>query len=167
VIFMGKIAILYERILSTMALISGIMVGFMMLAVSYSVIMRRLFNNPSAWVMEVTTYLLLYIAFLGAPWLLRHGGHVNIDLLLNRLSPGKQTVINIITLSMGFVISMLLFLYGFEVTLDHFQRNVEIMSILSTPKYLLLAVIPLGTLFLVFEFARQTVLAVRRLKSTI
>jgi len=68
---------------------------------------------------------------------------------------------------MGFVISMLLFLYGFEVTLDHFQRNVEIMSILSTPKYLLLAVIPLGTLFLVFEFARQTVLAVRRLKSTI
>lgn len=166
-IFMGKIAILYDRILSIMAVISGVMVGFMMLAVSYSVIMRYFFNSPSAWVMEITTYLLLYIAFLGAPWLLRHGGHVNVDLLLNRLSPGKQGVINIFTLSLGFVISLLLFKYGFEVTLDHYMRKVEIMSILATPKYLLLASIPIGSLFLILEFARQTVLQVRRLKSTI
>lgn len=166
-IFMGKIAILYDRILSMMAVISGIMIGFMMLSVSFLVIMRYFFNSPNAWVMEVTTYLLLYIAFLGAPWLLRHGGHVNIDLLLNKLSPGKQAVLNIITLSIGFVISILLFKYGFEVTLDHYQRKVEIMSILATPKYLLLASIPIGSLFLVFEFARQTVLMVRKLKSTI
>lgn len=153
----------YKIITDVMAVIAGLLLIGIMLAITYSVIMRAFFDKPVPWVMEITTYGLLYITFLGAPWLLRHDGHVKVDLLINRVSQYSQTFFEIITSTIGLVVSGAVFWFGLQVTLDNFSRNIVVINMLATPKYILLAVIPLGGFFLLVEFTQRIIGRIRSL----
>ena len=51
---------------------------------------------------EIWEYSLLYITLLGAAWLLRKEGHVNMDIFYNRLSPRKRAILDVLTASFFF-----------------------------------------------------------------
>jgi TRAP-type C4-dicarboxylate transport system permease small subunit len=135
-----------------MATVAAALVLFMMLAISYSVLMRYLFYRPIAWVVEVSSYLMLYITFLGTAWLLRHDGHVEIDLFTSRLSPRQKALFKSITSVGGFLVGLILTWKGWAVTIDYFRRGVTVMGILNTPQFLLMAIIPAGGFLLMVEF---------------
>ena len=48
--------------------------------------MRYFLNRPLVWVLELTEYALLWVTFLGAAWLLRQGGHVQVDVIVDFMS---------------------------------------------------------------------------------
>ena len=48
-----------------MAWVAATCILFMMLAICYSVILRYFWNKPVPWIVEVSSYLMLYITFLG------------------------------------------------------------------------------------------------------
>ncbi|GAH24314.1 unnamed protein product, partial [marine sediment metagenome] len=62
---------------------------------------RNLFNYSIRWVLEISEVSLLFITFMGAAWLLRREGHVSLDLLVPRLKPKTQTIINVTTSIVG------------------------------------------------------------------
>jgi len=155
---------LINKIEDVMAGIAVAMLVIMTFAIAYSVVMRYFFKMPVPWILEITTYFLLYTTFLGAPWLLRENGHVGVDLLLNALSKKKQSWFNIFTSLIGVIVSIVLVFFGMEVTIDHFQRQILVVNILSTPKYLMLGVIPLSGLFLFVEFFQKAFDHVNMLK---
>jgi TRAP-type C4-dicarboxylate transport system permease small subunit len=135
-----------------MAGIGAIMVIFMMMAISYSVMMRYLFNRPIAWIVEISSYLMLYITFLGTAWLLRRDGHVEIDLFTSHLKPKQRAVLKSVTSVGGAVVGFILAWKGALITVDYFKRGVMAMDILNTPQYLLMAIIPVGGFLLMIEF---------------
>jgi len=96
----GKLHRFLDLLNSVMAGIAATMVIFMMLAISYSVMMRYLFNRPIAWIVEISSYLMLYITFLGTAWLLRRDGHVEIDLFTMMMKPRTKAKLKAI-LSIG------------------------------------------------------------------
>lgn len=140
-----------------MAGIGAAMVIFMMLAISYSVVMRYLLNKPVAWIVEISSYLMLYITFLGTAWLLRHDGHVEIDLFTSHLSPKKKAIFKAMTSLGGVVVGFILAWKGALVTIDYFKRGVTVMGILNTPQFLLMAIIPVGGFLLMVEFIQKIV----------
>ncbi|MHB9150006.1 MAG: TRAP transporter small permease [Thermoleophilia bacterium] len=144
-----------DLITTGMAWLAGILVLLLMVAIVYSVATRYLFNQPQPAVLEMSGYVLLYITFLGAPWLLHNEGHVRIDLLTNSLGPRSTRWFEVVTALAGAVVSSLLLWKGAEVTLDYYQREIRVMNILDTPQYLLLCAIPIGSFFLVIEFLRH------------
>jgi len=148
----GKLDRLLEIVNSVMAGIGAFMVIFMMLAISYSVLMRYLWNRPVAWIVEVSSYLMLYITFLGAAWLLRRDGHVAIDLFTNHLSSKQMALFKSATSVAGALVGFILTWKGTLVTLDNFTRGVVTMGILNTPQFLLIAIIPIGGFLLMIEF---------------
>jgi TRAP-type C4-dicarboxylate transport system permease small subunit len=135
-----------------MAFLGAVMVLFMMLAISYSVISRFVWNKPVPWVVEVSSYLMLYITFLGVAWLQRKEGHVRIDLFTSRLSPSARAALDALTSLGGAAVGLILAWKGFFITLDYYSRGVTVIGILNTPQYLLMAVIPLGSALLALEF---------------
>jgi TRAP-type C4-dicarboxylate transport system permease small subunit len=135
-----------------MAGIAATMVIFMMLAISYSVMMRYLFNRPIAWIVEISSYLMLYITFLGTAWLLRREGHVEIDLFTGRLTPKQRAILRSVTSVGGTIVGFVLTWKGVLITIDYFGRGVMAMDILNTPQYLLMAIIPIGGFLLMIEF---------------
>ncbi len=148
----GKLDRVLDLLNGVMAGIAAAMVIFMMLAISYSVMMRYLFNRPIAWIVEISSYLMLYITFLGTAWLLRRDGHVEIDLFTTMMKPRTRTRLKAVTSIGGAVVGFVLCWKGSLVTIDYFKRGVMAMDILNTPQFLLMAIIPIGGFLLMVEF---------------
>ena len=147
---------IFDYIVSLCGTLVVVLLIFMMLAVSTEVVMRYFLNRPPIWVIEVTEYALLYITFLGAAWLLKREGHVKMDLVLNRLNPRTQTLVNIVTSVFGAIICLVLTWYGVKVTWDHFQLGSFLSTILRPPSFLIVAIIPVGSFLLFIQFLRRT-----------
>jgi TRAP-type C4-dicarboxylate transport system permease small subunit len=151
----SKLGRFLDRLNNTMAWIGAALVIFMMLAISYSVMTRYLLNKPVAWIVEISSYLMLYITFLGTAWLLRRDGHVEIDLFTSHLNPKKKAIFKAVTSLGGAAVGFILAWKGTLVTIDYFKRGVTVMGILNTPQFLLMAIIPVGGFLLMVEFVLQ------------
>lgn len=148
---------IYEKIIKLMSCVAGVLLLFLMLAISCAVFMRYIFSMPVPWITEVSSYILLFITFLGAPRLLMKDAHVRVDIVTKMLKGRKKIVLDGTTAALGAFTCLVIFYYGMWVTVDYCVRNVQLMNILTIPKYLLIAVIPLGSLFLTIEFTRRAI----------
>ena len=126
-----------------------------MLAVGAEVVMRYFFNRPLLWVVEVTGLTLLYITFLVAAWVLRREQHVKMDMVLSRLSPRTQAILNIITSTLSAVIFLAITWYGAWATWEHFKAGYYTSTTMEIPYVYVLIIIPIGSLLLFIQFLRR------------
>lgn len=147
-----KITRIFEHTNNLLAFIAGVIIIFTMAAVTYEVVMRYFLNRPTLWVVEVSGYSLLFITFLGAAWVLRRGGHVRIDLLINRLKPRNQVRLSIITSIMAAIICLVIAWYSGRVTWISFQTDYLSPTELRFPLFIILFIIPVGSFLLFIQF---------------
>lgn len=107
--------------------------------------------------LEVTEYILLYIPFLGAAFVLREGGHIRVDILINHFSQRTRKMLHILTSFVGGIVMLTYTYFGGQVTWDYFKRGVPALESLKTPLFLVLMVIPLGSFFFAVQFFREMV----------
>src|SRR6478735_1435561 len=74
---------------------------FMTAATVYDVLARYIFNNPTAWATEISTYALIGIIFLGAAYTHLTEGNVRVHLLLDRLIAENRRRCCLITAWLG------------------------------------------------------------------
>jgi len=139
-----------------LALMGSIIIILVMFGVDTGIFMRYFLNRPFYWIEEVCGYALLYITFLGAAWVLKRDGHVRMDLVLTRLSPRAQALVNTFTSVLGAMICCVITWYGAQSTWDYFQLDYSILSLLKPPQAPIMAVIPIGSLLLFLQFLRRT-----------
>ena len=151
----NKLNALLDVINRAMAWLAALAIIFMMLAISYAVTMRYVWNKPVPWIVEISSYLMLYITFLGTAWLQHKGGHVEVDLFTGRLHPRIRAGFKTITSLGGAVVGFVLAWNGALVTADYFQRDVIVIGILNTPQFLLMGIIPIGGFLVLVEFLLQ------------
>jgi TRAP-type C4-dicarboxylate transport system permease small subunit len=146
-----------ERIETLLAYTAGLLLLFMILGICYGIVLRYFFHRPPLWVTGVIEYILLYVTLLGAGWLLRRDGHVKVDIALNRFSARGQAILNTMTSIVGALCCGVLVWYGIRTILKLLVPGRIIMTpqIPEIPKFILIAVIPLGCLFLFVEFVRR------------
>jgi C4-dicarboxylate transporter DctQ subunit len=145
----SRIAEKGENILAGAAMM---VLGLIIFSVCLEIIMRYFFNRPLSWVVELTEYGLLYITFLGAAWLLRTGGHVRVDIIVNFMSERWKKRCAVFSSAVGLVVSLVLTVFGVVVTYDHLVRGIYKPTILEFPTGVVLAAVPLGSLFLSARF---------------
>jgi TRAP-type C4-dicarboxylate transport system permease small subunit len=89
---LARLSALYGRVLSGLALAGCGVLFAMMALICADVLLRNVRLVPGvygiSWANEVTEYMLYLITLLTAPWLLRQGQHIRIDILL-RVLPAK------------------------------------------------------------------------------
>ncbi len=142
----------FNRIVDSMETISCFLIMLMMLAVSADVVGRYFLNRPIRGVIEISEYEILWIAFLGAAWVLKKEGHVSMDFITYRLKTRTRKILSIITSVFGAIISLIVCWYGFAVFFKDFRAgtyevgNIKIMSAWVE------VIIPIGCLFLGIQF---------------
>lgn len=137
------------------AILAAVLVAFVTVAVLLEITMRYFLNRPQVWVLEIVEYCLLFITMLGAAWVLKREGHVKMDIVLDRLKPENQAMVNVITSIIGAVIFLVIAWYGALVTWDNFVRDFWIASELEPPRAPILAIIPIGSFLLFTQFLRR------------
>jgi TRAP-type C4-dicarboxylate transport system permease small subunit len=157
---------LFDKIINLLAVLAATIILFVTLAVCADIILRNFLHKPLVWVFETTEYLLLYMTFLGAAWVLKREGHVHVDILINKLSRKAQARFGVITSMIGIIICGAFVVYGSEVTWDYFARGVvSTKSLLGFPYAPVLMIIPIGSFFLLLQFVRRTYGYMRTLRA--
>ena len=144
-----------DTVINVFAVMAGIGVVFIMLAIGAEVFMRYFLNRPLIWVVEVTGLALLYVTFLVGAWVLKRERHVRIDIMLNRLSPATQAILNTATSIVCALIFLVVTGYGTLVTWEHFQAGYYTPTTMEIPYAYALVIIPVGSLLLFIQFLRR------------
>ncbi|MGB7241464.1 MAG: TRAP transporter small permease, partial [Sulfitobacter sp.] len=69
--------------------------------VCFEVLSRWLFNEPTVWVNEYASYLLIGITFLGLAYAQKEKGHIQVELILGWLSAQSRLKLQKVTLWIG------------------------------------------------------------------
>jgi len=158
-----RLSRLAERGENVLAVVASVVLFLIIAAVCLEIIMRYFINRPLIWVVEMTEYALLYVTFLGAAWLLRHEGHVRVDVIVNFMSPRWKKYCAVFSSALGLIVSLVLTVFGAIVTYDYLVRGIYKPTVLEFPTWLVLAVIPLGSFFLAIRFLKSMVDHLRNL----
>lgn len=146
--------------LALAALAAAILVAATLMVFS-EIISRLLFNRSLMWTVEVSGYSLLYMTFLGAPFLLEKNRHVAIDLLAGALPATPQKILTALTNLFGAVICLYFAWYALQVTIDQYQHGIRVTSVLRPQRYIFTAVVPLSMLLLTIQFVAHAVHSLR------
>lgn len=90
-----------DRVIRRIGQAAAWLVFLAMLVSVYEVIMRYGFNAPTDWAHETTTFLVAAIFALGGPYALASNRHIQIRILLDRLSPRKRNWLELLNLLLG------------------------------------------------------------------
>lgn len=146
---------IFDRIIDFMALLAGILLVVAVLIVCWEIAMRYFVHQPLVWMVEVCEYILFTIAFLGAPWLLKKGGHVSVDIVTEHLSSRMQRYMRRTAMISGVIVSAIICYFSFTTALECYTSGVLVTKTFNVPKHYFLFLICLGYLLLMCEFARQ------------
>jgi len=133
-------------------LLAGTLTVAMMLAVTYEVLARYVFRNPTDWVLTVTEMMLAACAFLGAAYTLRVGGHVRIDLVVNRLRPRVRGILSTITSIIALTYCAVVTWQGWLLFLRCNQLNWRDDSPAMLPLSPVYFIVPLGAFLLSIQY---------------
>jgi len=154
---MRQLSLWYERALLAGLILAGLMVLAMAAIVSADVILRTLGWGTLPWDVEVTEYLLYLSTLLGAPWVLRQGGHVRVDVMTRGLSPAAADRVERVGAVIGLAVCAVLGVYGAHASREAYLLGSLIFKQLVVAEWWLLAFIPVTCALLALEFLRRLV----------
>jgi TRAP-type C4-dicarboxylate transport system permease small subunit len=145
----------YGAVLHACGLGAGLAIAALAVLITLDVVLRNLGVTNFPWLLEVSEYVIYISTFLAAPWVLRLGSHVRVDLLITILPKPLASAVAILAEVLGLTTASLLTWYGLRVTIDTLLRGDMLYKELVIPEWPLLAVIPLSGGLLAIEFARR------------
>lgn len=154
--FSKKLANFFDRIIDLMTVVAGILLICALLMVSGAIASRYFLGRPIGWVVEITEYIILYIAFLVAAWVLKKEEHVKMDMVLNQLNRRAQSLLNVITSAISTIVCFIIIWFGTKVARELYQTGYFTPTLLELPKFLIIGIIPLGSVLLFIQFVRRT-----------
>jgi len=152
---MNRIAELYGKLLGALATIACALLFLMMLMICADVLLRNVALIPSlrglAWSNEVTESMLYLITMLAAPWILRRGQHIRVDVLLVALPSRHAWYCEWLSDALAFVCCIVMAIYGWSMTAASFRAGSQTIKTLVTPEWWLLAPLPIAFTLLAIE----------------
>jgi len=141
--------------LKTNQVLSYVAAGFvvvMVVSILYDVFARWFFHSPTIWVIDMNEYLLVYLTFVPAAWILVNDHHVKVELVTSRLNSRTQHRLRLVTDTLGFLYCIVLAWQGWLVAWHAFERGYRFSTALSFPKFPVLVIIPIGAVWLSLAF---------------
>lgn len=142
----------YGRLLTGLALVAAWLLLAMVALISVNVTLRALGWGVIAWTDEVSEYAVYAITLLAAPWLLRLGQHVRVDIAIRSLPPAGGWVLELIADAVGIGVSLALLWYAGIAALASARTGSITVKMLVFPEWWVLAPLPLCFLLLAIEF---------------
>lgn len=100
-----------DKIIKILLILS---VAVMIFAMVYQVILRYVFNNANSWSEELTRYIFIYQVMLASAVAMRRNSHLQVDVLIGKMSPKVKSVFTILSTIAGVVFLIVLFKYSLQ-----------------------------------------------------
>jgi TRAP-type C4-dicarboxylate transport system permease small subunit len=142
----------FGRLLDALAITAALILLAMVVIVTADIVLRNVMGAGFAWANEVSEYALYLMTLLTAPWLLRRGQHVRLDVILTLVPPRVAWLMEAFGDVLGFALSLTLIRYGLAMTFDSARLGAITIKNLVFAEWWLLAPLPAVFVLLAIEF---------------
>jgi TRAP-type transport system small permease protein len=149
---MTRLSAMFGRLLDALAMAAALILLAMVAIVTADIVLRNSTGGGFAWANEVSEYALYLMTLLTAPWLLRRGQHVRLDVILTLVPPRVAWLMEAAGDALGFCVSVVLVRYGLAMTADSARLGAITIKNLVFPEWWLLAPLPATFALLAIEF---------------
>lgn len=152
---MERLSAAYDRLLNALFIVASLMLGAMMLIICADVLLRNVALIPGVrgveWSNEVSESLLYLITLLAAPWLLRQGQHIRVDILLRAIPARVAWVCEAVADVLAFFCCVALVYYGTKAAWASYAAGSITIKTLITPEWWSLVPLPVVFALLAIE----------------
>jgi TRAP-type C4-dicarboxylate transport system permease small subunit len=148
----NRLSFAFGRLFDALAFVAALILLAMVLTVTADIVLRNLTRGGISWANEVTEYALYLITLLAAPWLLRRGQHVRLDLVLTAVPPRVAWLLEAIGDVLGLFVCLVMLRYGAAMAFDSARLGAITIKNLVFPEWWLLAPLPITFALLAIEF---------------
>lgn len=145
----------WGRLLNALALAACAIVLAMTLMICADVLLRNVRLVPGmqglAWSNEVSEWMLYLVTMLAAPWLLRRGQHIRVDILLRVLPARVGWYCEWVADAIGLACCLLMAHYGLRAVMASLAGGSLSIKTLVMPEWWILAPLPAAFLMLAVE----------------
>jgi TRAP-type C4-dicarboxylate transport system permease small subunit len=147
-----KLLAVHTAVLAGIATLVAVAYGLAAVLMTVDIGIRALNVGALPWLLELTEYLLYAGTFLAAPWVLRQGAHVRVDVLAAGAPAPWSTRMEIATDVVGAMVSGVLICFGSVAVAEAWRDNTMQFKTWAVPEWILLAPIPVAATLLMIEF---------------
>jgi len=148
----SKILDYYGKIVVGIGVVVGAVFGAIAIMIFLNIVLRFLGIPTLSWVNEVAEYSLYVSAFLAAPWVLRLGLHIRIDILAKTLPRKLAFRVERLVDAVGLLICLTVAYYSAIAAIAAYHSGSQIYKNLIIPEWPVLAIIPISFVMLSIEF---------------
>jgi TRAP-type transport system small permease protein len=152
---MKSISGLYDSLLEKLFFAACAVLFVMMAMICADVFLRNIPLVHSLrglpWADELSEYMLYVITMLSAPWLLRQGRHIRVDILLRALPAKLAWYCEWLADGVAFACCVIMVVYGVEATYASYSSGMMTIRTLVTPEWWSLVPLPVTFLLLAVE----------------
>ncbi len=135
--------------------LAGVIAGALVLAVGfmivYEIIARGVFNSPTEWVTELSTYAVIIAGFLGMGVTYAGGKHIQVDILIMHFSPKVRCWVEFVTCILALYYSYVFVVEGWAMTMLSIAFDNRAPTTLSTPLWIPQISMPIGLAILALQ----------------
>jgi TRAP-type transport system small permease protein len=149
---MDRLSRAFGRLLDSLMLVACLLLLAMTLLIGADVVGRNAGLGGIAWSGEISEDILYLLTLLAAPWLLRQGQHIRVDILLRALPPRIGWLLEWLGDILGLACALYFVWYGCKVLAASYRSGAISIKTLVMPEWWLLVPLPLVFLLLAAEF---------------
>ncbi|MES2536289.1 MAG: TRAP transporter small permease [Pseudomonadota bacterium] len=152
---MARIDKLYGQLLAGLALLACLLLFLMVLLISGDVLLRNVKLIPGLagieWANQVSESMLFLITMLSAPWILRRGQHIRVDIMLRALPKKLAWYCEWLADIVVTACCLFMMVYSWNALKASFLSGSMAIKTLVTPEWWSLAPLPIAFALLAIE----------------
>src|SRR3954468_12474948 len=152
---LDRLSALFGKLLEGLAWLACLMVFAMVMVICLDVLLRNVALIPSMrgldWSNDLTEAMLYLITMCAAPWLLRRGQHIRVDILLRVIPKRVAWTCEWFADAVGVFCCVVMVWYGVKMTWASYASGSMTVKTMVTPEWWLLAPLPVAFALLAIE----------------
>jgi TRAP-type C4-dicarboxylate transport system permease small subunit len=149
---MARLSAWYGRLLDALVVAACVLLLLMTVMIGADVLSRNIGGGGVAVSNELSEDILYLMTLLVAPWLLRQGQHIRVDIILRTLPLRIAWLLEWLGDNVGLLCCLYFVWYGLLITGASYSAGSINIKTLVTPEWWTLAPLPLGFVLLAIEF---------------
>lgn len=158
----GTVSRGYVGLLGGLNIISAIFIFILMLLISADVVGRYAFGKPLQGTFEISESLLVFVVFLGLAHTQYHKGNIRVEMVVGWLPRRLRPLLDCLAHTLGLALFALVTWETFRYFLSSWAIREASAGIVHVPLYPARLAVPVGSFFLAFQFALDSVADLRR-----
>jgi TRAP-type C4-dicarboxylate transport system permease small subunit len=152
---LDRFSALFGKLLEGLAWLACVMVFAMVMMICTDVLLRNVALIPSMrgldWSNDITEAMLWLITMCAAPWILRQGQHIRVDIVLRAIPKRTAWYCEWFADLVGLACCLTMVWYGVKVAAASYASGAMTIKTMVTPEWWLLVPLPVSFLLLSIE----------------